>query len=132
METNKLIAGIVAAAIAIIVLAGVLMPILSDALQTHDTYTNGEYYITMDKIDATSEVRTIEWTKANNTKIVVDGVEMEPAWESVSIVATETDLVRCTKQSGTCVGPGKSNLPFELRRKAGDGSRVTAGPIDLI
>ena len=100
METNKLIAGIVAAAIAIIVLAGVLMPILSDALQTHDTYTNGEYYITMDKIDATSEVRTIEWTKANNTKIVVDGVEMEPAWESVSIVATETDLVRCTKQSG--------------------------------
>ena len=31
-----------------------------------------------------------------------------------------------------CVGPGKSNLPFELRRKAGDCSRVTAGPIDLI
>ena len=27
---------------------------------------------------------------------------------------------------------GKSNLPFELRRKAGDCSRVTAGPIDLI
>ena len=29
-------------------------------------------------------------------------------------------------------GPGKSNLPFELRRKAGDCSQVTAGPIDLI
>ena len=29
-------------------------------------------------------------------------------------------------------GPGKSNLPVELRRKAGDCSRVTAGPIDLI
>ena len=29
------------------------------------------------------------------------------------------------------VGPGKSNLPFELRRKAGDCSRVSAGPIDL-
>ena len=28
--------------------------------------------------------------------------------------------------------PGESNLPFELRRKAGDCSRVTAGPIDLI
>ena len=26
----------------------------------------------------------------------------------------------------------KSNLPLELRRKAGDCSRVTAGPIDLI
>ena len=34
--------------------------------------------------------------------------------------------------SQACVGPGKSNLPFELRRKAGDCSRVTAGPIDLI
>ena len=31
-----------------------------------------------------------------------------------------------------CVGPRNSNLPFELRRKAGDCSRVTAGPIDLI
>ena len=28
--------------------------------------------------------------------------------------------------------PGKSNLPLELRRKAGHCSRVTAGPIDLI
>ena len=35
-------------------------------------------------------------------------------------------------QAASCVGPGKSNLPFELRRKAGDFSRVTAGPIDLI
>src|SRR5574340_1191273 len=29
-------------------------------------------------------------------------------------------------QAASCVGPGKSNLPFELRRKAGDCSRVTA------
>ena len=29
-------------------------------------------------------------------------------------------------------GPGKSNLPLELPRKAGHCSRVTAGPIDLI
>ena len=35
-------------------------------------------------------------------------------------------------QDASCVGPGKSNLPFELRRKAGDCSRVTAGHIDLI
>ena len=35
-------------------------------------------------------------------------------------------------QDASCVGPGKSNLPLELRRKAGDCSRVTAGPIDLI
>ena len=30
------------------------------------------------------------------------------------------------------VGPGKSNLPFELRRRAGDCSRVTAGQTYLI
>ena len=35
-------------------------------------------------------------------------------------------------EHASCVGPGKSNLPFELRRKAGHCSRVTAGPIDLI
>src|SRR5574341_1480991 len=35
-------------------------------------------------------------------------------------------------QDASCVGPGKSNLPFELQRKAGDCSRVTAGPIDRI
>ena len=40
METNKLIAGIVAAAIAIIVLAGVLMPALSNATTTEDKFTN--------------------------------------------------------------------------------------------
>ena len=35
-------------------------------------------------------------------------------------------------QDASCVGPGKCNLRFELRRKAGDCSRVTAGQIDLI
>ena len=35
-------------------------------------------------------------------------------------------------QDASCVGPGKSYLPLELRRKAGHCSRVTAGPIDLI
>ena len=40
--------------------------------------------------------------------------------------------IRWGIQDASCVGPGKSNLPFELRRKAGHCSRVTAGPIDLI
>ena len=35
-------------------------------------------------------------------------------------------------QVTSCLGQWKSNLPFELPRKAGDCSRVTAGPIDLI
>ena len=48
---------------------------------------------------------------------------------SASVVFLE---LRLGIQAASCVGPGKSNLPFELRRKAGDCSRVTAGPIDLI
>ena len=32
-------------------------------------------------------------------------------------------------QDASCVGPGKSNLPFELIRRAGDCSRVTTGQI---
>ena len=35
-------------------------------------------------------------------------------------------------QDASCVGPGTSNLPLEVRRKAGECSGVTAGPIDLI
>ena len=35
-------------------------------------------------------------------------------------------------QDASSVGPSKSNLPFELRRRAGHCSPVTAGQIDLI
>ena len=49
-----------------------------------------------------------------------------------AFVGTITSLLFNMLQDASCVGPGKSNLPFELRRKAGDCSRVTAGPIDLI
>ena len=40
--------------------------------------------------------------------------------------------VRRGIQDASCVGPGNYNVPLELRKKAGDCSRVTAGPIDLI
>ena len=50
-----------------------------------------------------------------------------------TVLMAENEEGVTTGNSGCpCVGPGKSNLPFELRRKAGDCSRVTAGPIDLI
>ena len=48
------------------------------------------------------------------------------------ITTVSTHPERRGIQDASCVGPGKSNLPLELRRKAGDCSRVTAGPIDLI
>ena len=49
----------------------------------------------------------------------------------ISRVATGFSSYDGEIRDASCVGPGKSNLPFELRRKAGDCSRVTAGPVDL-
>ena len=59
MESNKLIAGIVAAAIAIIVLAGVLMPALSNATATTDKFTNDGYFH-MTKYGTDTDL-TISW-----------------------------------------------------------------------
>ena len=50
----------------------------------------------------------------------------------IELIMTNEEKIEVLQKEGSCVGPGKSNLPFELRRKAGDCSRVTAGPIDLI
>ena len=64
----------------------------------------------------------------NHSKILYDP---PPRILEIKAKINEWDLRRGI-QAASCVGPGKSNLPFELRRKAGDCSRVTAGPIDLI
>ena len=63
METNKLIAGIVAAAIAIIVLAGVLMPALSNATTTEDKFQNEGLYF-MEKVTSDDDREwVLEYTK---------------------------------------------------------------------
>ena len=56
-------------------------------------------------------------------------------WSNLDLGSKWSNKKRMTEEA---IGPGEketnsiSNLPFELRRKAGDCSRVTAGPIDLI
>ena len=50
----------------------------------------------------------------------------------ITVIKCKGDVRAHVIHSAPCVGPGKSHLPFELRRKAGDCSRVTAGPIGLI
>lgn len=72
METNKLIAGIVAAAIAVIVLAGVLMPALSNATTTIDTFTN-EGYFRMSEITSTDDDVTITWDYTDPYVFTVNG-----------------------------------------------------------
>lgn len=100
METNKLIAGIVAAAIAIIVLAGVLMPALSNATTTHETFKNDEYFFTMDKLDSSAE-HVISWVATKPTVITVDDVEITPTWGSVTVFCEEDNMVRCSKVSNS-------------------------------
>lgn len=74
METNKLIAGIVAAAIAIIVLAGVLMPALSNATTTETTFTN-EGWFRMSQYDTTTD-HVISWTYEKPNIITVDNEDV--------------------------------------------------------
>ena len=100
VDTKSIVYGTISIIIAVLVTVTILIPVVSESTIAYDTFANGEYYITMDKIDSTSEKRVIEWTKETNTSITVDGVEMTPNWDSVSIVATDTDIVRCTKQGG--------------------------------
>lgn len=91
METNKLVAGIVAAAIAVIVLAGVLMPALNNATSTQDTYINvGWYYMT----DTTDEHTYV----FDGTKWTVDGEELQNVTASRNIIATDTFLIRGSGQ----------------------------------
>ena len=58
--------------------------------------------------------------------------DLEGMSSSSEVITKPRSGNRKEHETRICVGPGKSNLPFELRRKAGDCSRVTAGPIDLI
>ena len=83
----------IAAFVVITVIAAVLMPVLGDATETHRTFTNDEYYITMDKLDSSSS-HTITWTKDTQSKITVDGIDVTPTWNQVSIVALPNNLVR--------------------------------------
>lgn len=98
METNKLIAGIVAAAIAIIVLAGVLMPALSNATTTEDTFTNeGVFYY---GIFEPTDTYTLTWDVSTGTIVVndvtvtpIDGIQIGKN-ASYSIISSDDVLLR--------------------------------------
>lgn len=96
METNKLIAGIVAAAIAIIVLAGVLMPALSNATKTTDTLTN-EGYFNVSLIDENTDV-TITWDHTDPKKITIgtNAIDLSnvPVSLPITLVGTDKAIVR--------------------------------------
>ena len=97
---NKLIGLVVGLVVGILMIGSLMMPIVTDATTTEKTFTNDNYYITMDKIGADSE-HTITWFKETNTKITVDGIDIFPTWESITIVAEDNNLIRCSRTDGT-------------------------------
>ena len=65
----------ISAAIVVIVLAAVLMPVLTDATTTEDTYTNEGYFF-MDKIDEGTAM-TVAWDYTKPTTLTVNSVDVE-------------------------------------------------------
>ena len=96
MENNKLVAGILAAAISIIVLASVLMPVLNDATTTEDTFTN-EGYFRMTHYDTTTD-QTLTWTYEKPSIATVDNVDVPINYKvkngQVTVVADTNWIVR--------------------------------------
>ena len=97
MEIKTIVTVIIAGMLGAVVFAG-LLPAFAETSSATDTFTNDEYYATMDKIDANS-THTITWAKDTSTKITVDGVDIFPDWSSITIVAEEDNLIRCSKSS---------------------------------
>lgn len=100
METNKLISGIVAAAIAIIALAWVLMPVLTDATTTHETFTNeGVFYVEVDPTDT----YTIKYDRSVESGVVyINNKAMDvPFTTGYTIMALDQSVLRLQSNDTT-------------------------------
>lgn len=96
MEIGKLPMAIVGITIAVIVCAVVLIPVVQESTQTHDTFTNNGFY-TMDKVDDTSS-HVITWDLNTPRKIVIDDTEFALSMPSGSytLYGSEDVIFRLT------------------------------------
>ena len=95
MEKKDLIIGVVGLTVCVIVAATVLMPILSDATKTTDTYTNEGYY-KMSHFDNTTD-HSFSWTYESPNVVTVDNQEVVISGilnKDVTIIADTNWLVR--------------------------------------
>lgn len=104
METNKLVAGIVAAAISIIVLAGVLMPVLNDVTTTHNTFTN-EGIVYAEKLTSAS-AHEFEWKYTAPTIIKIDDHDFDMStllseYSGITVMFSDDWMVRYQKDSSS-------------------------------
>lgn len=93
---NKLIMISIAAVIGIIVLGSVLMPILDDATDTHDTFTNTGLYH-MEKIDESRDF-VLKWEYASPNQVTLDGetIALSQGGYPLTILFTEDIMLRVT------------------------------------
>lgn len=96
MQSDNLIKLTIGAVLGVMVMFYFAVPLLADSGSSETTFTNDEYFITMDKVNA-EDTHTITWEKTNPNVIVVDDVEVTPDWNSITIFAEEDNLLRCTK-----------------------------------
>lgn len=104
METNKLVAGIVATAIAVIVLAGVLMPALDNATETHETFTN-EGIVYAEKLTSAS-AHEFEWKYTAPTTIKIDDHDFDMStllsqYLGLTVMFSDDWMVRYQKDSSS-------------------------------
>ena len=96
MEKKDLIIGVVGLTVCVIVAATVLMPILSDATKTTDTYTN-EGYFRASQYDTTTN-HTLTWSYESPNVVVVDGADVTLDYHvkngGVTVVADTNWIVR--------------------------------------
>lgn len=101
MDLRKNIMMIVSLMVAVIVALSVLVPVIQDTSASEDTFTNEGYY-TMDKTDDTTS-KTIVWTKAEPTKITIDGTDFDMSFAgtnmSYTLIGSENLIVRYQKDS---------------------------------
>ena len=91
---NKLITGMVAAAVVVILIAGILIPALGNATDTHDTFTNEGLY-RMEKINSSSDfVLKWEYSSPNQLTLNDEVVPLQAGTMAMTVLYIEDVMLR--------------------------------------
>lgn len=105
IDIKKLMTAIIGAAVGLIILASLLVPVLSIYTKTTDTFTNESYYC-MDKIGNSTDI-TITWKIADPSVVNVNGTNIDmsgfPTGRGYTLVGSDSLIVRYTVVGGGVV-----------------------------
>lgn len=90
---------VISAFVVVVVLAAVLMPVLEDATDTEDTFTNEGGYYRMGEINAADDTEyTLSWVKTDTTILTINGVDFDAnaayGTAATTVVASENWMLR--------------------------------------